>query len=612
MTIADIITKHNISDATLKNWHKLNYIKDINNITEEELNQIIQKKDASRRNKKNSLETIIPKTYLSSESSATLLQQLLDLKETYEVEENTLLFYIIKKVLANKFTPEIETEVKTILGNIVEPDADFLTALEKMQFNFSSDDDFIGALYMSLKSIGDRTKTGVFYTPAKIVDLCVSKIDDIYTKNSICDPACGSGNFLIKIFNKLSERFDEKEIISKIYGIDIDPTAVLICKLNLYNLTKNINFNEIHILNEDFLFADIPNNFDVIIGNPPWGAKYLPDYINKLTESYSKIIARYDSFALFIHNSLNHLNENGSLIFILPSSIINIERHEAIRQEILQYSISEIADLGRQFSEVYTDTVFFKMTKSDADDDSMIYNGKITEYRDIFNNNPYTSFLVPSNPITKSILDKIKNADSYFLNTNNIKYCLGIVTGNNKDFIRSVKEENYEPVVSGKNLEKFYVNSKSIEKYILYRPEKFQQVADTSLYHSSNKILYKFVGKKLTFAYDTDGLLSLNSANVISLPDDLDGYYITAILNSRLTQLFFDEYYNTHKVLKNHIQHFPIYNLPDKLAMNISDFSKQIVKAKNYLIHYEEIENILYENLGLTDAEIDYLRKNID
>lgn len=612
MTIADIITKHNISDATLKNWHKLNYIKDINNITEEELNQIIQKKDASRRNKKNSLETIIPKTYLSSESSAMLLQLLLDLKETYEVEENTLLFYTIKKVLANKFTAEIEAEVKIILGNIVEPDAEFLTAFEKMQFNFSSDDDFIGALYMSLKSIGDRTKTGVFYTPAKIVDLCVSKIDDIYTKNSICDPACGSGNFLIKIFNKLSERFDEKEIISKIYGIDIDPTAVLICKLNLYNLTKNINFNEIHILNEDFLFADIPNNFDVIIGNPPWGAKYLPDYINKLTESYSKNIARYDSFALFIHNSLNHLNENGSLIFILPSSIINIERHEAIRQEILQYSISEIADLGRQFSEVYTDTVLFKMIKSDTDDNSMIYNGKITEYRDIFNNNPYTSFLVPSNPISKSILDKIKNADSYFLNTNNIKYCLGIVTGNNKDFIRSVKEENYEPVVSGKNLEKFYVNSKSIEKYILYRPEKFQQVADTSLYRSSNKILYKFVGKKLTFAYDTDGLLSLNSANVISLPDDLDGYYITAILNSRLTQLFFDEYYNTHKVLKNHIQHFPIYNLPDNLVAQIVDFSKQIIKQKNYLLHYEDIEDILYTNLELTNNEIDYLRKNIN
>ena len=252
------------------------------------------------------------------------------------------------------------------------------------------------------------------------------------------------------------------------------------------------------------------------------------------------------------------------------------------------------------------------MTKSDADDDSMIYNGKITEYRDIFNNNPYTSFLVPSNPITKSILDKIKNADSYFLNTNNIKYCLGIVTGNNKDFISSVKEKNYEPVVSGKNLEKFYVNIKSIKKYILYRPEKFQQVADTSLYRSSNKILYKFVGKKLTFAYDTDGLLSLNSANVISLPDDLDGYYITAILNSRLTQLFFDEYYNTHKVLKNHIQHFPIYNLPDNLVAQIVDFSKQIIKQKNYLLHYEDIEDILYTNLELTNNEIDYLRKNIN
>ena len=612
MTISDITKKHNISDATLRNWHKLNYIKDINNITEEELEQILSMKEASRRNKKNSSETTIPKTYLSSEKSIETLQKILTLKENYKIDVNTLLFYTIKKVLANKFTEEIKAEVENVLENIDEPDKEFLASFEQIHFDFSIDDDFIGALYMSLKSIGDRTKTGMFYTPAKVVDLAISKIDKIYSKNNICDPACGSGNFLIKIFNKLSKKFSEKEIISKISGIEIDPIAVLICKLNLYNLTKDISFNDINIKCKDFLFADITNNFDVIIGNPPWGAKYLPDYIKKLTMKYDESIAKYDSFALFIHKSLKHLNENGSLIFILPSSIINIEKHQAIRREILQYSIKEISDLGRQFSEVYTDTVMLKMVKSKSKNHTMIYNDHKIEYRKIFNTNPYTSFLIPSSDISRSILEKINNADSSFLNSDKIKYGLGIVTGNNKDFISSVKEKNFEPVVSGKNLEKFYVDKKSIKKYILFKPENFQQVADVSLYRSSNKILYKFVGKKLTFAYDTDGLLSLNSANVISLPDDLDGYYITAILNSRLTQLFFDEYYNTHKVLKNHIQHFPIYNLPDNLVAQIVDFSKQIIKQKNYLLHYEDIEDILYTNLELTNNEIDYLRKNIN
>jgi len=86
-------------------------------------------------------------------------------------------------------------------------------------------------------------------------------------------------------------------------------------------------------------------------------------------------------------------------------------------------------------------------------------------------------------------------------------------------------------------------------------------------------------------------------------------YYITAILNSRITQLFFEDTYNTHKVLKNHIQSFyiPIFN--DNIMKKISNICK---KTKNGNSYCEKIEDIIYENLKLTNQEIEYLKSRFN
>ena len=64
MNINEVSNKYKVSEATLKNWKKLNYIADLDNIKDKEIKSILTKKIGIRRNKKNSSDNIIPESYV--------------------------------------------------------------------------------------------------------------------------------------------------------------------------------------------------------------------------------------------------------------------------------------------------------------------------------------------------------------------------------------------------------------------------------------------------------------------------------------------------------------------------------------------------------------------
>ena len=235
-------------------------------------------------------------------------------------------------------------------------------------------------------------------------------------------------------------------------------------------------------------------------------------------------------------------------------------------------------NIGREFSEVVTNAVILKIINEDEQDKTCNYNGS-TVQQDFFKQMPSKNFLVPQG-LAFNIINKSMKHKSY-LSTNNITFGLGIVTGNNDLYIKDKSEDGFEPVISGKELGKYFVKYNKINKYILFEKNKLQQVAPESLYRCKNKILYKFIGKKLTFSIENRGLLNLNSANMICFPDHANIYYILAVLNSRLTQLLFDEYYDTHKVLKSHIQSFPIYEI--KMKIKEQNILKKLKHYSTYL-----------------------------
>jgi type I restriction-modification system DNA methylase subunit len=218
---------------------------------------------------------------------------------------------------------------------------------------------------------------GIVYTPQNIADFMVSESFKLYFKNyfgskennevfskthnsekillkvvpnlKILDPACGSGRFLISMAKKLFQFYKnlrlnlpdydiKKSIIEKnIFGIDIDYSAIKISKIrlvkwllsdlsefdksnlkldNINQISKKIDI-KFNLFVKDFLLDFNINNFDFIIGNPPYiENKKIYDrvYKQKLTKRYYSAYRLYDLSILFIEKSLELLKQNEGVL----------------------------------------------------------------------------------------------------------------------------------------------------------------------------------------------------------------------------------------------------------------------------------------------------------
>jgi len=107
------------------------------------------------------------------------------------------------------------------------------------------------------KGLVNKKNQGIYYTPEPIVDYIIKitlgkklakcKTEKEIEKIKVLDPACGSGSFLIRVFDEflfhykrvnkeglLFEFETRRKILQKnIYGVDLDERAVEIAKLNL-------------------------------------------------------------------------------------------------------------------------------------------------------------------------------------------------------------------------------------------------------------------------------------------------------------------------------------------------------------------------------------------
>ena len=82
--------------------------------------------------------------------------------------------------------------------------------------------------------------------------------------------------------------------------------------------------------------------FDIVIGNPPYGAKYPAAHKDYFREHYVsakttrnsgiELKGSLDTFSLFIENGFNSLKENGYLMFIVPLSVVSSDSMTALHK----------------------------------------------------------------------------------------------------------------------------------------------------------------------------------------------------------------------------------------------------------------------------------------
>lgn len=154
-----------------------------------------------------------------------------------------------------------------------------MNLVPKMHEGNMSHDVLGGAYEYLLKrfSDGSGTRAGQFFTPREVVELIVEVLDP-KGYESVYDPTCGSGGMLIASANLLKKRGERGYSLS-LHGQESVTDTAGVARMNLFmhNLTQfKIEVGDT-LKDPRFRKSDGSiEQFDVILANPPYGAKWKP------------------------------------------------------------------------------------------------------------------------------------------------------------------------------------------------------------------------------------------------------------------------------------------------------------------------------------------------
>jgi len=243
--------------------------------------------------------------------------------------------------------------------------------------------------FLEVESPKQKRESGTYYTPrflAEVVlDVALEKFTSLLNKKFL-DPACGSGIFLVSLFNRLAEewlrnnrnasnkyRADSLSNIlqNQLFGVDADPTetACRIAAFSLYlafldqlepraiqelqeqgNVLPNLVGH--NIICQDFFddALELPNNFDLVVGNPPWarGSKE-ETLVERWCKQESLPMAQKQLAYGFMWKAPRYINDNGLVCFLLPSSILLNHQTKALEAQyhwLSNHTVEQVLNLS--------------------------------------------------------------------------------------------------------------------------------------------------------------------------------------------------------------------------------------------------------------------------
>ena len=194
-----------------------------------------------------------------------------------------------------------------------------------------------------------KSGAGQYFTPRGLIAAMVEVVNP-QPGETICDPACGTGGFLLAAHEYLIKdpnltRDQKKKLKDRTFtGIELVQSVARLCAMNL--LLHGIGSQESEpIVVRDSLAADPGDRFDVVLANPPFGKKGMftimgeDGKVSKDKDSYE----RDDFWATTSNKQLNFVQHiktllkiNGRAAVVVPDNVLfEGGAGETIRRKLL-------------------------------------------------------------------------------------------------------------------------------------------------------------------------------------------------------------------------------------------------------------------------------------
>ncbi len=199
--------------------------------------------------------------------------------------------------------------------------------------------DFKGAIYESiLEKNGQDKKSGAgqYFTPRALIKAMVEVTDPKITE-TVADPACGTGGFLLAAFEHMkpqSKEISKQNFLKNnaLFGADNTALVVTLASMNLY--LHDIGTDKSPIICQDSLLDTSERMFDVILANPPFGTR--PQGSVAVDSARPEFIKTSDNQVNFLQHIMSIVKTGGRVAVVLPDNVLTDGNATAkVREKLL-------------------------------------------------------------------------------------------------------------------------------------------------------------------------------------------------------------------------------------------------------------------------------------
>jgi len=470
------------------------------------------------------------------------------------------------------------------------------------------------------------------------------------------------GNSLLGVEKNLfnNQLFAELERLKPLHFSETNPTKKQEYKKRIDDLISRITNGHTEFDYEVY-FSEVfhaKGGFDVVIGNPPYGAN-IDNMIEVYKKKYYESIRHYaDIFKIFFHQGLNICKVKGIETFITPNTYLSQPRYKDLRKYLLKYKFISILNLGQGvFEDVEVPVAVTIIMKSEQKSRyhfcdlsiNSTFGGALDKviYKEIEQVNILTSPDMNMLSIYDFKEDEVPLDNVLSIKDGGIQYHrsgIGLKKKGGSDLYSRIfsddkhRFKNYQPTWYGKLIDRYYIRKETDEffnldyKKVLKNNETVSFSRDA--FQQKEKLLWRQTASCIKATLDEEKRWFRNTLQCAWIKDQylrqLDIKYVLAILNSMYLRWVYNKIVNeTGRVFPQvkitHVKKLPIRLISSKEQkpfVVIVDKILAITKDNDYLQNSQkqakvktleqEVDRLVYELYGLTDEEITLVEGNVE